>query len=122
MEILDIFVSVLAILLIVNIFLTLKAGRKESSNELTEIKSSVNSGIRSWTREKRGSASWVLLDSLKGDFGQSGAVLAQTKKKLIEAAYETYTLKFRARTIERKITHLKELQWNESELLFDYIR
>lgn len=29
---------VIAILLIVNIFLTLKAGKKEASNDLTEIK------------------------------------------------------------------------------------
>jgi len=33
--------ALLAILLIVNIFLTLKAGKKEESNELTEIKNSV---------------------------------------------------------------------------------
>lgn len=36
-----IFLSVLSILLIVNIILTLKAGKKEASNELTEIKTSV---------------------------------------------------------------------------------
>jgi DNA recombination protein RmuC len=34
--------SILAILLIVNIILTLKAGKKEASNELTEIKSSID--------------------------------------------------------------------------------
>lgn len=37
----QIFVIIIAILLIVNIILTLKAGKKESSNELTEIKSSI---------------------------------------------------------------------------------
>ncbi len=36
-----IFLSVIAILLIINIILTLKAGKKEASNELTEIKSSI---------------------------------------------------------------------------------
>lgn len=41
MAIAYIFLSVLAILLIVNIILTLKAGKKEASNELTEIKSSI---------------------------------------------------------------------------------
>jgi DNA recombination protein RmuC len=41
MELIYIFLSILAILLIVNILLTLKAGKKESSNELTEIKSSI---------------------------------------------------------------------------------
>ncbi len=41
MEIIYIFLSAIAILLIVNIILTLKAGKKESSNELNEIKSSI---------------------------------------------------------------------------------
>jgi DNA recombination protein RmuC len=36
-----IFLSFLAILLIVNIFLTINAGKKESGNELTEIKTSI---------------------------------------------------------------------------------
>jgi DNA recombination protein RmuC len=39
----QIFSAVIAILLIVNIILTLKAGRKEASNELTEIKNSIAS-------------------------------------------------------------------------------
>lgn len=41
MTLIYIFLSALAILLIVNIMLTLKAGKKESGNELTEIKSSI---------------------------------------------------------------------------------
>ena len=41
MTLIYIFFSALAILLIVNIILTLKAGKKETSNELTEIKSSI---------------------------------------------------------------------------------
>ena len=41
MEPIFIFLSILAILLIVNIILTLKAGKKDSGNELTEIKSSI---------------------------------------------------------------------------------
>ena len=41
MELIYIFLSALAILLIVNIILTLKAGKKEASNEITEIKSSI---------------------------------------------------------------------------------
>ena len=41
MTIIYIFLSLLAILLIVNIILTLKAGKKEAGNELTEIKSSI---------------------------------------------------------------------------------
>jgi DNA recombination protein RmuC len=43
MTIIYIFLSVLVLLLIINIFLTLKAGKKEASNELTEIKNSVAS-------------------------------------------------------------------------------
>lgn len=38
MELTYIFLSALAILLIVNIILTFKAGKKESGKELTEIK------------------------------------------------------------------------------------
>ena len=38
MTIIYILLSALAILLIANIMLTLKAGKKESDNELTEIK------------------------------------------------------------------------------------
>ena len=38
MEAIYIFLTALTILLIVNIILTLKAGKKEESNELTEIK------------------------------------------------------------------------------------
>ncbi|WKZ76240.1 MAG: DNA recombination protein RmuC [Vicingaceae bacterium] len=41
MALVYIFLALLAILLIVNIILTLKAGKKESGNELTEIKSSI---------------------------------------------------------------------------------
>jgi DNA recombination protein RmuC len=41
MTIIYIFLSALAILLIVNIILTLNVGKKESANELTEIKSSI---------------------------------------------------------------------------------
>lgn len=41
MTIVYIFLSTLAIFLIVNIILTLKAGKKKSGNELTEIKSSI---------------------------------------------------------------------------------
>lgn len=39
MALIYIFLSALTILLIVNIILTLKAGKKEASNEFTEIKS-----------------------------------------------------------------------------------
>jgi len=39
MTLIYIFLSALAILLIVNILLTLKAGKKDSGNELIEIKS-----------------------------------------------------------------------------------
>lgn len=41
MTIIYIFLSALTILLIVNIILTLKAGKKNIGNELTEIKSSI---------------------------------------------------------------------------------
>jgi DNA recombination protein RmuC len=41
MEIIYIFLSIFAILLFVNIFLTLKAGKKEANNDLTEIKSTL---------------------------------------------------------------------------------
>jgi len=43
---LQIAIIILAILLIVNIILTLKAGKKEESNELTEIKNSVTTIIQ----------------------------------------------------------------------------
>ncbi|MBK6824693.1 MAG: DNA recombination protein RmuC [Saprospiraceae bacterium] len=45
MTLIYIFFSALAILLIVNIILTLKAGKKEANNELTEIKSSIGTLI-----------------------------------------------------------------------------
>lgn len=41
MELVYIFLSAIAILLIVNIILTLKAGKKKESTELTEIKYSI---------------------------------------------------------------------------------
>lgn len=41
MVLVQIIVILIAILLIVNIILTLKAGKKESGNELTDIKSSI---------------------------------------------------------------------------------
>lgn len=46
MTLIYIFLTVLAILLIVNIILTRKAGKKESGNELTEIKNSIASLIQ----------------------------------------------------------------------------
>jgi DNA recombination protein RmuC len=41
MNIIYLFLSAIAILLIVTIILTLKAGKKEANNELTEIKTSI---------------------------------------------------------------------------------
>jgi hypothetical protein len=45
MTIIYIFLTTIAILLIVNIILTLKAGKKEESNELNEIKSAIETLI-----------------------------------------------------------------------------
>jgi len=75
MEIIYIFLTVIVILLIINIFLALKAGKKEVSNDLTEIKNSVGSLISNLKDTEK---------NLKDEFVTNRKEAAQGSKDLRE--------------------------------------
>lgn len=88
MELIYIFLSALAILLIVNIFLSLKAGKKEASTELTEIKNSVASFIQNLKDTER---------NLKEEFATNRKEAGQSSKDLREEVtnrLDTFTKTF----------------------------
>lgn len=75
MVVIYIFLSVIAILLIVNIYFSLKAGKKEEGNELTEIKNSISSLIQN-LKDTEG--------NLKGEFVTNRKENADNAKGLRE--------------------------------------
>ena len=78
MTLIYIFLSALAILLIVNIILTLKAGKKEASNELTEIKNSVSTVIQNLKDTER-----TLKDEFTTNRKESGETATGLRGELV---------------------------------------
>ena len=76
---------------------------------LSALLNSLQMGFRTLAIEKRSSEVWDLLGAVKTDFGQFGAILAKTKKKLIEATNVIDSSEVKTRAIERKLRAVQEL-------------
>lgn len=75
---------------------------------LAALLNSLQMGFRTLAIEKRSSEIWVLLGSVKAEFGRFGDVLAKTKKKLLEATDTIESAETRTRAIERKLRNVQE--------------
>lgn len=75
---------------------------------LAALLNSLQMGFRTLAIEKRSSEIWVLLGSIKTEFGKFGAILAKTKKKLDEAAKTIDDAETRTRAIERSLRSVHE--------------
>ncbi|MDR2765686.1 MAG: DNA recombination protein RmuC [Tannerella sp.] len=70
---------------------------------------SLQMGFRTLAIEKRSSEVWEILGAVKAEFGNFGAVLGKTQKKLQEAANAIEKAGTRSRAIERKLRTVQEL-------------
>ena len=66
-------------------------------------------GFKTLAIEKRSSEVWEILGAVKTEFGNFGAVLEKTKKKLLEATNVIDKAGVRSRAIERKLKTVQEL-------------
>lgn len=76
---------------------------------LVAFLSSLQMGFKTLAIEKRSSEVWELLGAVKTEFGNFGAVLEKTKKKLQEATNVIDKAGVRSRAIERKLRTVQEL-------------
>jgi DNA recombination protein RmuC len=78
-------------------------------SNLVAFLSSLQMGFRTLAIEKRSSEVWEILGAVKTEFGNFGAVLDKTKKKLQEATNVIDQAGIRSRSIERKLRTVQEL-------------
>lgn len=76
---------------------------------LVAFLSSLQMGFNTLAIEKRSSEVWEILGAVKTEFGNFGAVLEKTKKKLQEATNVIDKAGVRSRAIERKLKNVQEL-------------
>jgi DNA recombination protein RmuC len=76
---------------------------------LVAFLSSLQMGFRTLAIEKRSSEVWEILGAVKTEFGNFGAILGKTQKKLQEAANVIEKAGTRSRAIERKLKTVQEL-------------
>jgi DNA recombination protein RmuC len=76
---------------------------------LVAFLSSLQMGFRTLAIEKRSSEVWEILGAVKTEFGNFGAILGKTQKKLQEAANVIEKAGTRSRAIERKLRTVQEL-------------
>ncbi|MDR1348639.1 MAG: DNA recombination protein RmuC [Prevotellaceae bacterium] len=76
---------------------------------LVAFLSSLQMGFRTLAIEKRSSEVWEILGAVKTEFGNFGAILGKTQKKLQEAANVIEQAGTRSRAIERKLKAVQEL-------------
>ncbi|MFM7338836.1 MAG: DNA recombination protein RmuC [Bacteroidota bacterium] len=69
--------------------------------------------------ERRSTEVWQILGAVKNEFGQFGAVLDATKKKLESAANEIDKAGVRSRAIERQLRDVQELPPGESREILE---
>ncbi|MDR1202345.1 MAG: DNA recombination protein RmuC [Tannerellaceae bacterium] len=81
---------------------------------LVAFLNSLQMGFRALAIEKRSSEVWEILGAVKTEFGNFGAVLGKTRKKLQEAANVIDKASIRSRAIERKLKTVQELPQSES--------
>jgi DNA recombination protein RmuC len=75
---------------------------------LAALLNSLQMGFRTLAIEKRSSAVWALLGSVKTEFGKFGDILARTKKKLEEATHTIDQAQVRSRAIARSLQRVEE--------------
>jgi DNA recombination protein RmuC len=76
---------------------------------LSAFLSSLQMGFRTLAIEKRSSEVWELLGAVKTEFGNFGAVLEKTQKKLMDASNVIDSARIRSRAIERKLRSVEAL-------------
>jgi DNA recombination protein RmuC len=89
---------------------------------LSALLNSLQMGFRTLVIEKRSSEVWQLLGAVKTEFGNFGAILEKTQKKLLEASNEIDRAGVRSRAIERRLKSVQELPKDQaSGLLSDVL-
>ncbi|MDR2138840.1 MAG: DNA recombination protein RmuC [Tannerella sp.] len=84
---------------------------------LVAFLSSLQMGFRTLAIEKRSSEVWEILGAVKTEFGNFGAILGKTQKKLQEAAHVIEKAGIRSRAIERKLRTVQELPQEQTVAL-----
>jgi len=84
---------------------------------LVAFLSSLQMGFKTLAIEKRSSEVWEILGAVKTEFGNFGAVLEKTKKKLQEAANVIDKAGVKSRAIERKLRTVQELPQEQTVAL-----
>ncbi|MDR2126049.1 MAG: DNA recombination protein RmuC, partial [Prevotellaceae bacterium] len=84
---------------------------------LVAFLSSLQMGFRTLAIEKRSSEVWEILGAVKTEFGNFGAILGKTQKKLQEAANVIEKAGTRSRAIERKLRTVQELPQEQTVAL-----
>ena len=99
------------------LFETIQREHKVVITGPTTISAFLNSlqmGFRTLAIEKRSSEVWELLGAVKTEFGNFGAILEKTQKKLKEASNVIEQAGVRSRAIERKLRDVQELPKEDS--------
>ncbi len=84
---------------------------------LSALLNSLQMGFRTLAIEKRSSEVWELLGAVKTEFGNFGAILDKTQKKLQEASNVIEDAGRRSRSIERKLKNVQELPREQANML-----
>jgi DNA recombination protein RmuC len=84
---------------------------------LTALLNSLQMGFRTLAIEKRSSEVWMVLSSVKTEFGKFAEVLASTKRQLQTVTNSIDQAEVRTRQIERKLREVEVLPGQEPERL-----
>jgi len=84
---------------------------------LTALLNSLQMGFRTLAIEKRSSEVWIVLSSVKTEFGKFAEVLANTKRQLQSVTNSIDQAEVRTRQIERKLRDVEILPGQEAERL-----
>ncbi len=76
---------------------------------ISALLNSLQMGFRTLAIEQRSSEVWILLATVKEEFGKFGDILERTQKKLQEASSTIDTAAVRSRAIERKLRSVETL-------------
>jgi len=76
---------------------------------ITALLNSLQMGFRTLAVEKRASEVWMLLGSVKKEFGKFGDILEKTHEKLKQAGDNIESAVRKSRTIERRLKKVEEL-------------
>lgn len=86
---------------------------------LVAILNSLNVGFKTLAIEKRSSEVWMLLGTIKNEFGKFEAILEKTQKKLQEANNVILDAARKTRTINRKLRDVEAVTEEDAPALFD---